>query len=755
VAIGSSQSADGRGRRRLSAAFTFDRQLALALLVVAIAPLALFGVVAYGRFTLAVREEGERGVSDAARSVTALVEQVASRLSTTAQSYATWGTLVGYVDALDTEQLRTNVAEFLVGRGTADVVSIVAGDDVTVAGGSTQDAAALAAIARRALAGDAGTHEVGPRLVALPSGVHVVRVWPIDLAGRSGPGSAAAGAGGAGIALARRLDGEFALDAAGLTGFEVGVYGLDGTLEAASDAAMAAEAGTPDPAALATGQTTVRDSGGVASGTVALRDVTGAPVGALVVATSLDALNAIDAELLPILSLTLALTVAGAALLAILIARSLRRRLVAVEGGMAAVAGGDTSVRLAARGGDDLDRLAESHNRLAATLGRRDRALRESVGAMEQLTPDRAVDDLAEAGMRAAVSVFGLDSARVIDGAGRGVAEHRRMQPAGGSSPGASVDGSSPGAPVDGPAAPHPMLIRTPMSVPPDRWVIEATPAPGSDWTDGDSALFALFARQLGTAIRDAQLYAEAAARAAELERVNRLQGDFLRGVSHNLQTPLTHITVLAEDLRDRSPDEPDVSQRAEVIRVEGERLAHLVAQLLTLSRLEADVLTVQADPVALAPTVWRAWDGLGSDRTLRVEDGAAGVLAIGDRAAVEQVLWMLLDNAIRYAPDGPITVRIRRADRAGLVSPGAAEAAVEIAVDDEGPGIPLDEREAIFGRFARGSTGAERSGTGLGLDVARGLVRAMGGTIRCEDAPDSGARFAFVLPAEEAGSPA
>jgi signal transduction histidine kinase len=666
------------------------------------------------------------------------------------------------VDALDTDRIRTDVAEFLVGRGTADVVSVVAGGDVSVSGGAPEDAAALAAIARGALA-DAGVPgEIGPRLVYLPSGVHVASVWPIDLAGRSGPGAVAAGSGGSAIALARRLDGEFALDAARLTGFEVAVYGPDGRLEAASDASMAAAAGSPAPGAAA-GDIVVRDAGGVASGTVVLSDEMGAPVGALIVATSLDALNAIDAELLPILGLTLAMTAAGAAVLAILIARSLRRRLLVVQGGMAAVAGGDTSVRIAAVGDDELDRLAQSHNRLAATLGRRDRALRESVGAVEQLTPDRAVDDLVEAGLYAAVSVFGLDSARALDGAGRVIAQRSRVKPAGGTAedgdrhdgPG-ELTAEEPGPEPSGGAAgePRPTVIRTSISVPPDRWIIEATPTADGDWTDGDSALFALFARQLGTAIRDAQLYAEAASRAAELERVNRLQGDFLRGVSHNLQTPLTHITVLAEDLRDRSADEPDVSRRAEIIRVEGERLAHLVAQLLTLSRLEADLLAVQADPVALAPTVWRAWEALGSERTLLVDDGSAGILAIGDRAAIEQVLWMLLDNALRYAPEGPVTVRIRRADHARLVHPGAAETAVEVAVDDEGPGIPREEREAVFGRFARGSTGADRSGTGLGLDVARGLVGAMGGTIRCEDAPEGGARFVFVLPAEEAGSP-
>ena len=225
--------------------------------------------------------------------------------------------------------------------------------------------------------------------------------------------------------------------------------------------------------------------------------------------------------------------------------------------------------------------------------------------------------------------------------------------------------------------------------------------------------------------------------------------------MSHNLQTPLTHITVLAEDLRDRPDDGSAVAERAEVIRIEGERLAHLVAQLLTLSRLEADVLAVQSEPVALEPATRRAWASLGSDRELRVDEGPGDLIAIGDRAAIDQVLWMLLDNAVRYAPTGPVTVRISRGDEASLTAPDGIGTAVALAVEDEGPGVPAAERDAIFGRFARGSTSVDRSGTGLGLDVARGLVTAMGGTVRCEDAPGGGARFVVTLPAEEAAVPA
>jgi two-component system sensor histidine kinase KdpD len=121
-------------------------------------------------------------------------------------------------------------------------------------------------------------------------------------------------------------------------------------------------------------------------------------------------------------------------------------------------------------------------------------------------------------------------------------------------------------------------------------------------------------------------------------------------------------------------------------------------------------------------------------------------MVAFADRAALEQGAWMLLDNALKYAPSGDIAVSLEPADR---------DERIAITVWDRGPGIVPEERARVFRRFERGSTSEGLEGTGLGLDVARGLVRAMGGSIRYVPNPDGGAGFRFTVPAERSERPA
>jgi signal transduction histidine kinase/HAMP domain-containing protein len=735
-------------RRRLP----YDRQLVLALLVAALVPLAIFALGSFVRFSSAVRVEGEQGARDAVRSVGSLAEQAGVRLSGTAESYASWPTLVGYVDALDTARLTSDIAGFLVDRGTADDVVIVAGGSDAAAAGSPGDAAELARVARAALAASPGeSGEIGPGTVALPSGIHVVSVRPIPLDGLSGPGAVAASDGGAAIAMSRRLDGGFAIDAAQLTGFSVSLYLPDGTLSVTSDEEAAAAVGAPDVGRLSPNDPAVTDRGGFAAGSLALVDRDGRVAGAATASGRLDVLNAVDEQLWPVLGLGFGASALMAVVLAVLLSLRLRRRLGAIEDGMVAVAGGDTSVRLPTGGADEVARLAESHNRLAAALERRDRTLNSALGEVAALTPDRAVGDLAEAGTVAAASVFGFAGARLVDGSGLTAA-------AAGVATGVGADGGVGARDVADAAADAADAadVSVIVPVPPETWRLDAVLARGQEWSEGDGALLALYGRELGAAIRDAQLYADAAHLAAELERVNRMQGDFLRGVSHNLQTPLTHITIVASELADTRGADPTVHRDAGVILAEGERLSRLVGQLLTLSRLDARALKVTAEPVSIAALVARV-EHVGGGDPVPVADDAPGLVPIGDPAAVEQVLWILFDNAVRYAPGGPVRVRVAPAGTAELDPrvAGEVEAAVAVSVDDAGPGVPPDERERIFDRFSRGSTASDVSGTGLGLDVARGLVGAMGGRIRCDAAPGGGARFVFTLPAEDASTPA
>jgi signal transduction histidine kinase len=288
-------------------------------------------------------------------------------------------------------------------------------------------------------------------------------------------------------------------------------------------------------------------------------------------------------------------------------------------------------------------------------------------------------------------------------------------------------------------------FARAPMSLDgTEPWVHVGVPEEPA-WNDGDAAVLDMMALLAGTVLRDAREVSRASGRADRLDRTNRIQRDFLRGVSHNLRSPLATIELAAADLAEL-PD-PFVAMRAAAIRGQGQRLARLVDQVLMLSRLESGALHVAADPVALAPVARRMARELALDDRVRVIDAPRGAIAVADDPAVEQIIWVLLDNASRYALDSEIRVDVR------IGAPDAeAPRRIVLAVEDDGPGIPPRERQAVFRRFTRGSTAGAHTGTGLGLGVARGLARAMQGDLRYAVAASGGARFELSLPLAETG---
>ena len=709
--------------------------------------MVLFGAAALARFSGSVRAEAERGAVAASASVRTLVDQQAGRLSTLAESWASSRSVIEQVGASDGQGLATDVADVLVARGTADAVAIVTADRVLASAGEPEDLDSLVAAARATLGPDMDPAiELGPELVTLPSGIHLVSIRAI-------PGADGGGTPGAVLAVSRRLDAGLAIEAAQLTGFSVAFYLVDGRLSAASDQDVTLAVGPPalrPPGS--SPDTEVRDANGYASAFSELTARDGVSVGYAVTSAPLEVLNEIDDQLGPVLVLGFLFSAIGAVLLALLVSIRLRRQVAVISGGMAAVAEGDTSVRFDAIGGDAMANLAVSHNRLAATLERRETRLKRAFGEVEGFTPDRGVRDLAAAGAQAAVDVFDLSSAQLEDSTGRVVARAEARPPADTDGPDAGGPAGPAGWTVPGSTPGVEVAVNVPASA--GSWLLVGRTGPGRDWSEADTTLLSLYGRQLGAAIRDAELYAVADERAAEMERLGRLQNDFLRGVSHNLRTPLTRIGVVAEDLRATHRDDPAVVRDTLLIGAEGERLSYLLAQLLALTRIDAAALAVTAEPVSI-PRIVRRVAPIATDRAVTLVDEAPGLVPIADPVAVEQVLWMLLDNAAKYGGEGEIRVRISPCSE-GTCLPGAvADACVAIGVEDDGPGVPGPERTRIFERFVRGSTVGDQAGTGLGLDVARSLVEAMGGTIRCEDAPGGGARFVVTLPAEEAAPPA
>jgi signal transduction histidine kinase len=221
----------------------------------------------------------------------------------------------------------------------------------------------------------------------------------------------------------------------------------------------------------------------------------------------------------------------------------------------------------------------------------------------------------------------------------------------------------------------------------------------------------------------------------------------FVATASHELRTPLTALgmtlELLEDDLRRDPPDLRDAREQALQARLQSERLKGLAADLLDLSRLDADA-PVRREPVDLAElrsTVLGEF-GYGGWAPAELADGAppSSCWAVCDPRAVVRIMRILVDNALRVSPpDEPVTVAVERRKGTALVT-----------VTDRGPGVPEAERELVFERFYRGSRGGGHAGGfGLGLAIGRELAERMDGSLTLEPV-DVGARFVLRLPAAD-----
>jgi signal transduction histidine kinase len=229
------------------------------------------------------------------------------------------------------------------------------------------------------------------------------------------------------------------------------------------------------------------------------------------------------------------------------------------------------------------------------------------------------------------------------------------------------------------------------------------------------------------------------------------LRSEFVARVSHELRTPLTQIRMFAETLllgRVRGDDERQRS--LEIINQESQRLGHLVENILQLSRSERGAVKLAPRPQLLAPVlrgVLESFRPLAQRRDVRLAaDLDDASMAAVDEDALRQICLNLLDNAVKYGPAGQ-TVRVcLRLDDADVV----------VHVEDEGPGIPADQREVIWKRFRRLERDRKSAvaGTGIGLSVVRDLVTRQGGKVLVKDG-DHGARFEVRFPVVSAPAPA
>jgi PAS domain S-box-containing protein len=224
---------------------------------------------------------------------------------------------------------------------------------------------------------------------------------------------------------------------------------------------------------------------------------------------------------------------------------------------------------------------------------------------------------------------------------------------------------------------------------------------------------------------------------------VEQMTSDFVSTVSVELRTPLTSIYGFAQTLlrRDVVFEEPERRTFLEFIARESERLTAIVDTLLSVARLDAGDLTLSVESTDVGSIVEAALAGAASHANghplVAEVDGELAVHADPDK--LQQVLDQLVSNAVKYSPDGgAVVVTARKLDDM-----------VEVAVVDEGTGVPITERERIFSKFYKAGD-AHGRGTGLGLFIAQGLVREMGGRIWVDSEEGQGSRFAFVLPLAE-----
>jgi two-component system, OmpR family, sensor histidine kinase KdpD len=256
----------------------------------------------------------------------------------------------------------------------------------------------------------------------------------------------------------------------------------------------------------------------------------------------------------------------------------------------------------------------------------------------------------------------------------------------------------------------------------------------------GDRRVLGAFAAQAGVALEQQRLAAEAEA-AKPIAAADRMRTALLAAVSHDLRTPLASAKAAVTSLR--TPDVPwsadDVSELLATADESLDRLTHLVENLLDMSRLQAGALSLFPRPVGVDEVVASALDALSPlGRDIKVDIPLSVPAVRADPAILERIVVNLVQNALRYAPDGkpPLVAASTLGDR------------VELRVVDQGPGIPSEDRDRVFVPFQRLGDTDNTTGVGLGLALSRGLTEAMGGTLTAEDTPGGGLTMIVSLSA-------
>ncbi|HEX8635550.1 MAG TPA: PAS domain S-box protein [Pyrinomonadaceae bacterium] len=264
---------------------------------------------------------------------------------------------------------------------------------------------------------------------------------------------------------------------------------------------------------------------------------------------------------------------------------------------------------------------------------------------------------------------------------------------------------------------------------------------------EDDRAYMLALAQQCAQALERARLYETERRLRAEAETANRLKDEFLATVSHELRTPLTAIVGWSSMLRTGDFDQATTARAIETIRRNALAQTQIIEDLLDVSRIITGKVTLDARPVELNAIVEAALDSVrpaaatkGITLTSETISGVSHAAVWGDPARLQQVMWNLLANAVKFTPaGGEVIVRVERAG-----------AHVRVAVADTGQGISRDFLPFVFDRFrqADGTITRAHGGLGLGLAIVRHLIEIHGGTVTVESEGEGrGATFTIELP--------
>lgn len=246
----------------------------------------------------------------------------------------------------------------------------------------------------------------------------------------------------------------------------------------------------------------------------------------------------------------------------------------------------------------------------------------------------------------------------------------------------------------------------------------------------------------ISRALREAQVHAER--RRAEAEAASRAKSQFLATLSHEIRTPMNGIVGMSEALGKREL-EAGASEQVEIIRQASELLLVLLNDVLDMSKIEADKLTLGKAPFSIRSVIEkvaalhaREAEGKGLSLSLAICPETTD-RRLGDEHRVGQILHNLIGNAVKFTERGSVSVRVRES-RAGHL---------EIEVADTGIGMNEEQAHRVFEPFtqADSSTTRQYGGTGLGLTITRSLVTAMGGEVRLDTELGRGSTFKVILP--------